>query len=149
MDVGKLNQLRRSIRKGWEGPGENPKPLIYLLDEDRDHDEPFDALRKIASELGIRYIKLGLAEGLTQEQEVALQRKSPRLVAIHSLELMPAEHRAEIQDRICTQGSRTLVVIVGFDSKDRIDKTTAAWKRLKELDAREARIQSMRQLAIA
>lgn len=138
MDVAALNHLRRKVRSHWEKEADQPTPLLFMFDEDGSRDDPFTAFRTIASELGLRYLNIGLADGLTAEHEALLKRPSPKLITLYGIEMMPAEHRISLHARLCSTG-RALPIVIGFLPADRISSTLRAWHSLKDLEQKQAR----------
>ena len=139
VDVAALNQLRLSVTAAWEAPGDRPTPLVRLIDEDGDRQTVGDALRTLCSELGVRYVRVDLAQGLTPEIEATLQRsaRNPRMVVLTSLDGLGPD-AASLHDRLCDGAARTLPVVVCPMPADAIGPTTAAWRRLREIETREA-----------
>lgn len=91
MDVGRLNALRGKLRALMNDPRPHPPALVYLrYGQEHDETEPLTSPAKtIASELGLRFVDLDLAGGLTEERRCQLARGGPRLVLVRNLGLAP------------------------------------------------------------
>jgi hypothetical protein len=141
LDVADLNRVRRSVQAAWDHPGERPKPMIQLADEEGDRDQIGETFKTIASEMGIRYIRLDLAAGLTPDHEESLARaaRNPRLILITSIDGVPADERPTLHDRLCGGAARTIPIVVCFLPADVIERTLEAQARLKEIDAERER----------
>lgn len=106
MDVAELNRLRNAMKAAWAAPGDNPPPQLLVRHEDAEDDIPA-AGRTLASELGLRYIPLDLAGGLTDEHRAALARPAPRLIVVRNLGLTPPEG----VEALIRAGARSLILI--------------------------------------
>lgn len=126
MEVAELNKLRISVRSIWEIPGQRPTPLIHLVDETKNHDEALDAFKTIASELGVRHIRIDLTNGLTDEHRATLKRPAPRIVILTAIEESPPEGRGSLHDDLCAN-ARTLPIVVGFLPADKIETIHRGW----------------------
>lgn len=136
-----MNAVRRSVQTIWNAPVPRPRPVIHLIDEDGDRNEVGEAYRTIASEMGLRYIRLDLASGLTDDHRAMLDKaaRNPRLIIITSIDGMPETERATLHDILCDGASRTLPVVVCFMPKEAIDSTMTAWHELSEIEKRIAK----------
>lgn len=141
IDVASLNAVRRRVQALWDSPGPRPRPMIQLVDEDGEREEIGDTFRTIASEMGLRYIRLDLASGLTPDHVTALAKasKQPRLILITSIDGMPVDARPSLHDSLCEGAARTLPIVVCFLPRDVIDSTMAAAEELRKIEARRAR----------
>lgn len=141
MEVAELNQLRRNVTRLWNEPGERPTPMIHLSDEDGDREGVGEAFRTIASELGIRHMRLDLSTGLSPNHVEALGKaaRNPRLIVITNIEGLPPEERPKLHDMLCADAKRTLPVVVSFGPADEIRKVREGWESLQTMKAaREA-----------
>lgn len=137
LDVADLNRVRRSVQTAWDEPGDRPKPMIQLADEECDRDQVGETFRTIASEMGVRYIRLDLASGLTPEHEASLAKASrnPRLILITSIDGMPEDERPTLHDRLCAGAARTLPIVICFLTAEALERTMEAQNALKKIEA--------------
>jgi len=138
MDVKSLNALRKRVKDIWDAPGESPRAIIHVSDEDGDRESVGGAFRTIASEMGLRHLRFDLGSGLTGEHEAQLARKGPRIVVMTTLEGVDPDARPGLEARI-RGGARTLPVCLCFGPADEVERIGAAGRRLREYEERDRR----------
>lgn len=147
MEVAELNNLRRRVRTLWNRPGDRPTALIHLSDEDGDRAAVGQAFQTLCSELGIRHVRLDLAEGLTDAHRETISRtsKHPRMIVLTRFEGIQKDLAGTFQDLLCEGSARTLPVVVGFAPADVVENVHAAWHDLRRMEEeRVARIERLR-----
>lgn len=105
MDVAELNLLRIQLKAALAAPG-NPPPKVWVRC-DTSEDDIGEAGKTLASELGLRFVPLNLAHGITDEHRLALGKPGPRLVVIRNLGLTPPADLPALVE----EGQRSLILI--------------------------------------
>ena len=142
MDIKSLNALRRSVKESWEAPGERPKAIIHLSNEDGDREAVSAAFRTIASEMGLRHLSFDLQNGFSDEHKSQLLRKGPRLVVIHSIDGVAAEDRGILETAI-RDGGRTVPVCICFMTAADVERIAEATSDLRRIQERTRRFRGL------
>lgn len=142
MDIRSLNALRRRVKDYWEAEADQPRAMIYLADQEGDREAVGGAFRTIASEMGLRHLRFDLANGLTEEHKAQLARKGPRIVVLTSLDGVQPDLRPALEPQV-RSGARTLPVCLSFGTQEEIDRIMDAHRRLREMEARNARYREL------
>jgi hypothetical protein len=138
MDIRSLNALRKRVKETWDAPGDRPRAIVHVSDEDGDRESVGGAFRTIAAEMGLRHLRFDLKDGLTGEHQAQLARKGNRLVVMTTLDGVPEDRRPALEGQI-REGARTLPVCLCFGPAEEVDRLKESGRRIREHDERSAR----------
>jgi hypothetical protein len=143
MDVAEMNHLRRTVKRLWAS-GDRPTPLLHFSDEEGDRASIGQAFQTLCSEIGVRHVRIDLAEGLSQSHldVIAKTARHPRMVVITRIDGLQDEDRTGFHELLCKDASKTLPVVVGFGPADLVASTREAWAELERIKARNARYEA-------
>lgn len=151
MEVAELNSLRRRVRACWQDPSERPQALIHLSDEEGDRAAVGQAFQTLCSELGIRHVRLDLADGLTDAHRETLERTSahPRMVVLTRIDGLRDDPSDPLREIVHAGAARTLPVVVAFAPSDVVGRVRESWSGMRAIRAAaDARTATLREAGL-
>lgn len=124
------SDLGARLTAAWN-ESEKPKPAIRLVPLGTD---PGVQLRRISEELAVQFIPIRLGQVVTPEQHGLFTQDRPRLVAVYEIDQLTSGER-EAFARLLGNGPKTLVVVICPVEAEQAGKISAAWEKLRRLEA--------------
>ncbi len=140
MEIAELNDLRRRVKAIWQKNDRRPTPIVHLSDEAGDRNAVGQAFQTLCSEIGVRHVRIDLADGLTESHRETIRRTSrhPRMVVISRIDGLQEDLIPRLHDMLCEDAERTLPVIVCFGPLEQVESVQAAWRTMKDGERRRS-----------